>query len=193
MAAVQPLAAASDAAGQAAPADDGRGDGELERIAGEAHSAAPALIDALALEARVPLLHIADATLDAMSAGGRLPQAVGLIATKGTIAAGFFQQRLASRGVTCILNSEEEQDALVLPAIHHVKRHALASAHALAVQACERLIARGAETIILGCTEIPPALEYQSHSLSARCVDPTRALAQACVAWWRQESGQALK
>lgn len=144
--------------------------------------------DALAAEARVPILHIANATLDAMSAHGRLPQAVGLIATKGTIAAGFFQERLASCGVACVLNSEEEQDALVLPAIAEVKRHALAPAHALTVEACERLIARGAETIILGCTEIPPALEYQSHSLSAHCVDPTRALAQACVAWWRQQS-----
>lgn len=141
--------------------------------------------DALALEARVPILHIADATLDAMSADGRLPRSAGLIATKGTIAAGFFQERLASRGIACVLNSEEEQDTLVLPAIAQVKRHALAPAHALAIEACERLVARGAEKIILGCTEIPPALEYRAHALSARCVDPTRALAQACVAWWR--------
>lgn len=145
--------------------------------------------DALAAESGVPIRHIADATLDAMSAIGRLPSSAGLVATKGTIAAGFFQDRLGARGVTCILNSEEEQDALVLPAIAEVKRLALAPAHALAVKACERLIARGAETIILGCTEIPPALEYKNHSLSAHCVDPTRALAQACVAWWRRQSG----
>ena len=141
--------------------------------------------DALESAAGLPILHIADATLDAMEGNGHLPGTVGLIGTKGTIEAGFFQERFAGQGIACVLNSAEEQDSLVLPAIAAVKRHALDVAHALAVQACERLVARGAQTIVLGCTEIPPALEFKSHAYSTRCIDPTRALAQACVAWWR--------
>ncbi|HYC45779.1 MAG TPA: amino acid racemase [Burkholderiales bacterium] len=141
--------------------------------------------DALQLEAGVPILHIADAACDTMAESGALPRAAGLIGTRGTLHAAFFQERLEARGVACIVSTEEEQAELVEPAILAVKRHALAAAHPLAVQACERLAERGAESIIMACTEIPPALEYASHPFATRCVDPTRALARACVRWWR--------
>ena len=131
----------------------------------------------------VPILHIADATCDELARMDHV-RTVGLIATKGTVAAQFFQQRLSARGVVCLLSSDEEQDELVLPAIVAVKRHALDQAHELAVRACERLQARGAGAIILGCTEMPPAIEHREHPVRALCVDPTRALAKACVRWW---------
>jgi aspartate racemase len=137
----------------------------------------------LSQAAALPIFHIADAACDALAA--TRPRRVGLIATKGTIEAGFFQQRLAARGIECMPASEAEQDALVLPAIAAVKRHALDEAHALAVAACEAMHRRGAETILLGCTEIPPALEHREAGISTICVDPTRTLARACVAWWQ--------
>ena len=140
--------------------------------------------DALQSEGGVPILHIADAACDAISQGAGRPRAIGLIATRGTVHARFFQERLAARGIACLVSTEEEQAALVEPAILAVKRHALADAHALAVGACAALAQRGAEAIVMGCTEIPPALEYAGHPFSARCVDPTRALARACVRWW---------
>ena len=139
----------------------------------------------------LPIVHIADATCDELAARAGDVRTVGLIATKGTVAAQFFQQRLAARGVECLLSSEEEQDELVLPAIAAVKRHALDRAHQLAVRACERLQARGAGAIILGCTEMPPAIEHREHPVRALCVDPTRALATACANWWLQRKAQA--
>jgi len=134
----------------------------------------------------VPILHIADASCDALFAHTK--KRVGLIATKGTVAANFFQERLLARGIECILNSEEEQDDLVLPSIIAVKQHRLADAHALAVRACEQLQSRGAEAIILGCTEMPVAVEHAAHPVRDICVDPTRALAKACVRWWRNSA-----
>ena len=41
-----------------------------------------------------------------------------------------------------------------------------------------------AAAIILGCTEMPVAVEYAAHPIRELCVDPTRALAKACVKWW---------
>lgn len=136
--------------------------------------------DELAREGGVPILHIADAACAALSA-----RRVGLLATKGTIAAGFFQQRFARHGIECLLNSEAEQDRHVLTAIAHVKRHELAAAHAQVMQAARQLRERGAEAIVLGCTEIPLAVEHAPSELSNVCVDATRALARACVAWWQ--------
>ena len=140
--------------------------------------------DALAAEG-VPIVHIAEATCDALIENRPNVKQVGLIATKGTVAANFFQERLAAHGIACLVSTEEEQDELVLPAIEAVKRHALADAHRLSVRACERLRSRGAAEIILGCTEIPVAVEYSAHEIREICVDPTRALAQACATWWR--------
>jgi aspartate racemase len=147
--------------------------------------------DELARAAAVPLFHIADAACAALAARGT-PRRVGLIATRGTLASGFFQRRLARSGIASLTPTEEEQDTLVAPAIRAVKRHALAEAHALAVAACERLEIRGAEAILLACTEIPPAIGLRDTPVAALCVDPTRALAAACAAWWRPSESGAL-
>ena len=75
----------------------------------------------------------------------------------------------------------------MLPAIERVKRNELPQAHALIVRAAQNLHAQGAQAIILACTEIPLALEYEAADIAGACVDATRALAQACVAWSRAQ------
>jgi aspartate racemase len=141
--------------------------------------------DDIARAAGVAVPHIADAACEQMNA--RFPGAdtVGLIATRGTIAAGFFQQRLAARGFNCVFNAPEDQDGLVLPAIECVKRNELERAHELAIRAAENLRDRGAQAILLACTEMPLAIEHRPNAIADICVDPTRTLAQACVARWR--------
>ena len=137
--------------------------------------------DDLVAQGGLPILHIADAACATLNG----VQRVGLLATQGTVAAGFYQSRLKARGVDCLLSSDDEQQTLVLPAIECVKRTDLVQAHALATRAAQSLLDRGAQAIIMGCTEIPLALEYRSSAVSAHCIDATRALARACVAWWR--------
>lgn len=141
--------------------------------------------DDLLQQGGVPILHIADAAC-ADFAGLNI-QRVGLLATQGAIAAGFYQSRLSARGIECLLSSADDQHALVLPAIEHVKRTELAQAHALATRAAQSLLKSGAQAIIMGCTEIPLAIEYQSSEVAAHCIDATRALARACVRWWQSE------
>jgi aspartate racemase len=86
--------------------------------------------------------------------------------------------------VECLLCNDDDQRALVLPAIECVKRTDLAQAHALASRAAQHLLDRGAQAIIMGCTEIPLAIEYEKPAVPAHCIDATRALAGACVHWW---------
>lgn len=141
--------------------------------------------DALAREGGVPILHIADAACEALAELPRAIRTVGLIATRGTIAAGFFQQRLAARGLECLLNAESDQAERVLPAIEAVKRGDVSAAHALAVHAARNLMDAGADAVLLACTEIPPAIGHAPSDIAPTCVDATRALARACVAWWK--------
>lgn len=141
--------------------------------------------DDLIREGGLPILHIADAACAALAARGIHGGGIGLIATEGTLAAGFFQQRLKARGLDCIVSTRADQDRLVLPAIAAVKANDLRRAHALAVQAVENLIAAGAQAVVLACTETPLAIDHAASPVAAHCVDATRALARACIAWYR--------
>jgi aspartate racemase len=146
--------------------------------------------DELVAQGDVPILHIADAACAALTDAA--VRRVGLIATDGTLAAGFYQSRLAARGIDCVLCSAQAQHTLVPLAIECVKRNDLAAAHALASEIAYQLIADGAEAVLMGCTEIPLAIEYQHSDLDGRCIDATRALARACVAWARSDHADCM-
>ena len=142
--------------------------------------------DDMVSQGGLPIIHIADAALAELDARRITGKTIGLIATKGTLAAGFFQQRLAARGLQPIVNSDADIDQLVLPAIVHVKRNELDAAAALLERAVGKLMAAGAAGVILACTETPVVLDRLSPLSSALCIDATRALAKACVEWWGQ-------
>jgi len=139
----------------------------------------------LAREGGLPVLHIADAVCDLLAERGITAGNIGLLGTDGTVKAGFFQQRFAARGLGCVLSSRADQDKLVLPAIAAVKANDLALAHKLAVDAVARLLDSGAQAVVLACTETPVAIDYADSPVNSRCIDATRALARACVAWHR--------
>ena len=139
--------------------------------------------DALTRDGGLPIIHIADAVRAELAARAHRPATLGLIATNGTIAAGFFQDRLGRDGYRVLLSTDREQDEWVLPAIEAVKRNALDVAHPLAIRAVARLLERGADAVVLACTETPLAIDHRPHAVAAQTVDATRALARACVAW----------
>lgn len=141
--------------------------------------------DELVAQGGVPILHMADAACAAVNKTNI--QRVGLLATDGTLAAGFYQARLKAHGLECVTCNAQTQRTLVLPAIEGVKRNDLAPAHALALRAARTLLEDGAQAIIMGCTEIPVALEFEPSEVSAHCIDATRALARACTGWWHDK------
>ncbi|MGV3628768.1 MAG: aspartate/glutamate racemase family protein [Betaproteobacteria bacterium] len=142
--------------------------------------------DDLVQQGGLPILHIADAVCDMLAERGITAGKIGLLGTDGTVRAGFFQQRFAARGLDCILSSRADQDQLVLPAIAAVKANDLPRAHGLALEAVARLLDSGAQAVVLACTETPVAIDYADNPVKTRCIDATRALARACVAWHRR-------
>ena len=113
------------------------------------HKVADAITDAV----DVPLVHIADATADAVHA--QHLHTVGLLATAYTMEQDFYTGRLRDRhGLNVLIPSPEDRRVIhnviydeLLGGISDASRRAYRSVIA-------NLVARGAQRILLGCTEI---------------------------------------
>jgi aspartate racemase len=137
--------------------------------------------EALCREGGLPIMHIVDAVCDALGESGSAGGPVGLMSTEATLAARIYHDRLARHGFEPLVNPPDERDRYVNVAIDLVKRNRPVEAGALARAAVESLIARGARKIVLGCTELPVALEAGAPESMQACIDATRALARATV------------
>ena len=131
----------------------------------------------------IPFIHIADAAADELVRRG-LSGPVGLIATEGTLRAGFYQERLAARGFVCALPAEVVTRSLVLPGIAHVKANRVAQAEPLFREAVGRVMAESdARAVILACTEMFVGLSSSDPWVRRHCVNATEALAKATLEW----------
>lgn len=140
--------------------------------------------DALSRASDAPILHIVEATLARIAE--RAPTRVGVIATHGTLAAGWFQQGLERLNVTPILPTEQELESWFVPGCYAVKRGALREGGELLSLQAQALVERGAETLILACTEVPVALDAIDSPFLVHAIDPAQALAERCSALWQE-------
>lgn len=101
----------------------------------------------------IPLIHMIEEVFKSIMVSG--PGRVGLLATSGTVSSGVYSK--ASGDVELILPDEENQER-VHRAIYSIKGAAgqeMLGIRADLLEVVEGLRGRGAEGIILGCTEIP--------------------------------------
>jgi aspartate racemase len=95
---------------------------------------------------------------------------VGLIGTKFTMSEDFYKETLLQNGIDCIVPSSEEQEI-----IHEIIEKELvqgiitADSREKYVNIIDKLVASGAEGVILGCTEIP--LLISQHDCSVPVFD----------------------
>lgn len=151
--------------------------------------------DALAEHSRAPLIHIVDAVVDEVrqgASGENSASRVGLIATRGTLDAGWYQQRLAALGIETVTPDEREMESLFVPGCYTVKRGAVREGGELLNRLAERLAQRGAGRMILACTEVAPALRAVDSPWQQGSVDSGGALARACVRIWLAARQSAL-
>ena len=129
----------------------------------------------------VPFLSMLEAA--AKAAGRRFPGGTaGVLATRGTLVTGLYQNALAAEGVACLLPGEEEQAALMRVIYEGVKADAAPEAYRADLAAVtEAMARRGADYFILGCTELPLAAD--AAGLHVPAVYPTEELAKAAIRW----------
>jgi aspartate racemase len=136
--------------------------------------------DAVQQAVGLPMLHLVDAALaDARELAGPTP-CIGLLATDATMASGLYLNRAAA-GVRWQLPTAGEMLSRVMPGIAAVKAGELGRAAELLSEAAQALQRRGAEVLVLGCTEIPLALGSAHTPLPL--VDAGLSLARRAVAW----------
>ena len=137
------------------------------------------------------LLHIvAAAAADLqgqVAAGGR----VGVIGTTATLRLRLYPAGFERHGWTCLDPTEDETARLVMPAIAAVKGNRIAESFAPIAEVTRRLVARGADAVVLGCTELPISLLWGEDGAAALrafgvpVIDTIDALARAGIAWSR--------
>ena len=125
------------------------------------------------------ILNIADAVSRELQRRGASSGTLGILATRGTIRSGFYATQLENRGAK-VSHIDEGSQQLVDEAIAAVKAgHRDQAAHC-ARNAANRLLSRGADTLVLACTELPVALN--DEPILSRCIDSTLELARSCIA-----------
>lgn len=101
----------------------------------------------------IPLLHIADPTADTIRQAGL--ETVGLLGTRFTMEQDFYRARLRQRGLHVVVPDAVDRDT-----VHSVIYDELCQGRVTAPSRdayraiIARLVARGAQAVILGCTEI---------------------------------------
>ena len=108
---------------------------------------------------------------------------IGVLSTTGTQQTGLYKHALEDANLECVSPQGEEQD-LVHQAIYNktwgIKplSHASAQAQKIINSAIQTLKSRGAEAIILGCTELPIAIEQHKE---IPIINPLRSLARNLI------------
>jgi aspartate racemase len=130
---------------------------------------------------RLPFLHIADATAEQIKGQGLTT--VGLLGTRFTMEQDFYVGRLTQRFGLRVLIPESDEREMIHRVIYDelVLGNIQADSRAQYLDVIERLIERGAQGIILGCTEI--GLLIQADDCRVPVFDTTRLHARAAVEW----------
>ena len=126
----------------------------------------------------IPLLHIADPTAAAIRAAGL--QRVGLLGTRFTMEQPFYRQRLQQHGIEVLVPDAEQRqqvhrviyEELCLGQVREDSRQAYR-------EVISELVGRGAQAVILGCTEI--GLLVGADDASVPLFDTTRLHALAAA------------
>ncbi|KWB61759.1 aspartate/glutamate racemase family protein [Burkholderia ubonensis] len=137
--------------------------------------------DAIEAAVALPFLHIADPTGEALLAAG--VSRVVLLGTRYTMELPFYAERLREKfGLDVLVPDERERDD-VHWIIYDELCHGVvdAGSRATYVTIIEGLAERGAQAVILGCTEITLLIGAEDSPLPV--FDTTALHAQAAVEW----------
>lgn len=136
------------------------------------------VLESIAGRAPIPGLHIADAVCGEISANGW--RRVGLLGTRWTMTGPVYERALRDRGMDRLIPDEPTREELNHAIFDELCRgvfHERTTNRFLA--AIGSLKDRGAECVILGCTEIPLIVTAENSPLPV--VDSTRLLAKRAV------------
>lgn len=127
--------------------------------------------------ARVRILHIVDAVLEELELRSLTRARVAVLGTEATIRCGIYEKRLIDAGYQ-VLGATADERRDIVEAIGAAKQGEIESRRGRVAQVIQALFGRGADAIVLGCTELPL---FHTEAVSGAIIDSTTALARLCV------------
>ena len=129
---------------------------------------------------QVPMLHMVDAALDDSIHAASPDMSLGLLCTEASLQSGLYQARAAKssrhKRLRWTVPTQTEMTSLVTPGIQAVKLGQLAQARELLMALA--LQRRGAQSLLLACTEIRLALVGAERQFKVAVIDATASLAK---------------
>jgi aspartate racemase len=137
------------------------------------------MAEAVEKETGLPLIHIVDATAEKVRSRG--VRRAGLLGTKFTMEQDFYKERLRKKhNLDILIPGDEERES-----IHRILYSELClgeikdASKAAFKKIIDSLVSKGAEGIILGCTEIPLLVQQEDYDIDL--FDTTAIHAEAAV------------
>ncbi len=128
----------------------------------------------------IPVLHMIRETAQAVVARHPGCKRVGLLATDGTISTGLYEKEFRARGIALVYPEAALQRDCVMKAVYGIKAGVDRQvSEDLLFKAGRDVERKGAQAIVLGCTEIP--LAFNPKRASVPVVNATRVLAEAAI------------
>lgn len=125
----------------------------------------------------IPVLHMIEKTRDALTKKG--VRKAGLLATDGTIQSGIYQKVFDNSGIELIKPEADGQKHIMDLIYKGVKAGEMNFDTKNVCTVLDNLAEKGAEVLILGCTELPVAEKI--YGLNYVTCDPTLELAKAAI------------
>ena len=139
-------------------------------------------LDELQREAALPILSMFDVAAEHIRQHHAHIQKVGMLATTGTLQGGRFRERLQISGIETLTPAVSDQER-VMVSVYEIKGapggRSRAAITAEMREIAGRLIERGAQGVVAGCTEIP--LVLKPGDLGVPVFDTLLLLARAAI------------
>lgn len=112
----------------------------------------------------IPLIHIAEVTARAIQA--KELRTVALLGTRFTMEGDFFKEKLSEAGMGCIIPEKDDRDFIHASIFDELGKEIFKpETKRRYLDIIDALAKRGAEGVILGCTEIPLIVKPEDASI----------------------------
>jgi len=149
-----------------------------------------AFLPGLQKELRIPIVNMIEETVVHIKKRHPSVRRVGLLATTGTVRMRIYQDALERNGLETIVPHADIQEQAVMQSIYGpsgIKAGFVGlGPRRLLLKAGNHLVSKGAEALILGCTEIPLVLTKQRFTVPV--INPTEILAARAVSLSMQDA-----
>jgi aspartate racemase len=136
------------------------------------------VFDKIQSEISIPILSIIESTAEVINQ--EKIKTVGLLGTIFTMSKDFYKQELKKKGITTLVPTNNEQELINKIIFQELTKGRITSqSKAEYIKIINKLKTRGAEGIVLGCTEIP--LLVSREDCTIRLYDTTRIHAEKAL------------